>query len=546
MKKMKALTALLLAVTMICGLTACGSKETNTSESKATSESKTSEAQVGESQAETVVEEKKEPVTLEWFYRGNGLQQDTQLVEDRVNELLQEYPGLEHVTVHMNCYVGNEYQQAVTLAESSGQQIDILSTVSMTNWKQSVEDGSFMPLDDLLTDELKGTLPEWLWTKGTVDGQTYIIPTKQGVGNLGYGFIPAAYEKYFDTEAFKAATSARDIQAVADVLAAYLEAVRTGEGTDTKWLRSLGIHLTQGGTQGAYYEEPYDILSGNFILRNGSDTVEFRLTTDYAKTLYEISADWYEKGYIHPDVTSITEKDFFHSNMMNPASYVFSTNGGTGDEEYNSKVYSNSWGFDVKAIQIQDPLFILMDWAGGGQGIHSTCENPEEAMAFLEALNTGTEKGKELYNTIVFGIEGVHYTKDASDPERIETLEYTTDQGGTDTSYAALKWIIGNTENAYKNQAVSDEASAVADAHNNNPSNISSQLSGFTLKTSAVSTQLDQITSVVNEYSSTLKFGVMGADWTKTYDEFYAKLETAGLNDVLTEFQSQVDAFLSK
>ncbi len=542
MKKMKAVAAMLLSATMVFGLAACGSnQQTNTpatSESATTTESKV--------ESETPVVEKKDPVTLEWYYRGNGVQKDSQMVEDRVNELLAEYPGLEHVTVHMNCYIGSEYQQAVTLAESAGEQIDILSTVSMTDWKQSVENGTFMALDDLLSTEMKETLPEWLWPLGSVDGKIYMIPTYQNAGNNGYGFIPKAYEKYFDADAFKTAVDAKDIQAVADVLAAYLEAVRAGEGTDTKWLRSLGIHLTQNTTQGFYYEEPFDVLSGNFILKNDSDKVEFRLTTDYAKTLYSIAADWYEKGYIHPDVTSITEKDFFHGNMMNPASYVFSTNGAIGDEAYNDATYSNNWGFDVKSFQIQNTFFAANNWSAGGQGIHSTCKNPEEAMAFLEALNTGTEKGKELYNTIVFGIEGTHYTKDAKDPERIETIEYTGSQGGTDTSYAALKWIIGNTFNAYKNQAVADGSNELTIAFNENPSNISSKISGFALKVDKVSTQLDQINAVVKEYSTTLNNGVMGADWTKTYDEFYAKLETAGLNDVLTEFQSQVDAFLSK
>ncbi|MBO5959268.1 MAG: hypothetical protein J6Q65_04010, partial [Lentisphaeria bacterium] len=52
------------------------------------------------------------------------------------------------------------------------------------------------------------------------------------------------------------------------------------------------------------------------------------------------------------------------------------------------------------------------------------------------AMNCGSEIGKKIYNTMVFGIEGKHYNFVDKENDRIETVEYASSQGGVDTSYA--------------------------------------------------------------------------------------------------------------
>ena len=74
-------------------------------ESSATKESTDS---VTQQTVSSETEEPKEPVVLEWYYNGNGQQADTEEVEAAVNELLKEYPGLEHVSIKLNCFTGSE------------------------------------------------------------------------------------------------------------------------------------------------------------------------------------------------------------------------------------------------------------------------------------------------------------------------------------------------------------------------------------------------------------------------------------------------------
>ncbi len=538
-KTMKRAAGLMAAV-MLLGLAGCGSQET------------TESSQAQESDALPVSSEEaaepKEPVTLEWYYRGNGQQEDTEMVEQRVNELLKTYPGLEHVTINLNCSTSSEYQEHVTLAQSAGQQIDILNSVSLDFYEQ-VENGSYMPLDDLISDELRAELPEWLWKMGSVDGKIYMVPNYQQACNMGYLFTPKEYmDKYGDYDKIVSVLTDPDssYEDKMAVMEEYLMAVREGEG-DGKYLPSLPSRvLFETGTQGFYFRDYFDVVSGDFIVEAGSGQVTYKYATDMARQLCALSAQWYDAGIIHPDVLTVEASELRYENMLNPTSWILSYNGAIGDPETVAETYKNEWGFEVVAIPTQQQYYIQNSWAAGGNGISSTCEHPEEAIKFIEALTTGTEKGKEIYNTMVFGIEGVHYTRDENDPDRIETLEYSGTQGGIDTSYAAMKWIIGNTFYAYKNQAVSDENSAIALEVNEGDNTITSDLVGFVADTDSVSVQLDQIKAVTSEYRDTLLQGVLGEDgWEACYNEYIEKLKVAGMDEVIAEFQRQLDEFLA-
>ena len=158
-----------------------------------------------------------------------------------------------------------------------------------------------------------------------------------------------------------------------------------------------------------------------------------------------------------------------------------------------------------------------------------------------------TEEGTELYNMIVYGLEGTHWEWVDKANNEIKTLEYDGTQGGVDASYAAMKWIMGNTFHAYLNQGCAEGENEIAVEINTSEDNQKSAIMGLRISTDNIQTQLAQIKAVTTEYGPTLQHGVMGTDgWKAVYDEYLAKLEAAGLQDVLKELQSQVDAYLAK
>lgn len=237
---------------------------------------------------------------------------------------------------------------------------------------------------------------------------------------------------------------------------------------------------------------------------------------------------------------------FKEQNMMSTDTnrYVYSFSNGTGSSEYLTEFLSQSYGFDVVSIQLSD-YYAPAAYAAGGDGVAIMCEHPEEALKVIECMNI--ERGKEIYNTVVYGIEGTHWEFVDKEANTINTFGYDGPQRGSDYLYSAHKWTMGNTFNAYLNQGCSEETTEIAKEINESPTTIHSALAGISYDVTGISTQLEQITAIYTEYQQTLLNGSKGQDgWRAYYDEYVEKLQKAGLEEVLTEIQKQVDAFLAK
>ena len=140
--------------------------------------------------------ENAEKINLVYYYCGSGVQRDTQLVNDRINELLAQTPGMENVTVTLMPTLMNEYQQKLLLAMTAEEQVDIVSTfASSANINDDFRKGIYIPLDDLmaLIPDTVAELPEWILDYGKVDGKQYYIPTYQQNGNQRMLIIPEEY-----------------------------------------------------------------------------------------------------------------------------------------------------------------------------------------------------------------------------------------------------------------------------------------------------------------------------------------------------------------
>ena len=133
-----------------------------------------------------------EPVLITYYTQNSsGEQEYTQQVADKLSELLQA-KGI-NVKMELHPYAG-DYKTGFTLAQTSGQQIDIFTTYAL-DFTTEVENGSVMPLDDLLAahPETVAEVPEWLVKMGRVGGTQYYIPSYQQATNGYYFMAPNAY-----------------------------------------------------------------------------------------------------------------------------------------------------------------------------------------------------------------------------------------------------------------------------------------------------------------------------------------------------------------
>lgn len=464
-------------------------------------------------------------VTLRYIMAGPGKQLDSEKVWNEFNKKLKEYiPNLE---IKFEVFPMSDYKQKFMLMQTSREKIDIANTYSLT-YADEVRKGTFMKLDELVdknAEDLKGELPNWLWDYMKVDGSLYAIPSYQML-SVGFGvkLHKESAEKYLDINALTEALHSNNTftEKYYDIMENYLKALKSNNQ----------IYL--GYQTGMYITKGYESVLDYFMVKTDDENlkvVQF-FDTPEAKMYFDKMADWYKKGYIRSD--SLSANDASKKVGQKDGYAVWTDSIGYKQEEQDLSKYGN----DIINIPFDKDYYIPSTNAAGGTAIMSKCQNPELAVRFLDLLNS--QKGKELHNMLVYGIEGDHYNKLAED--RIKT-EY--DGNPTSNSrYGLYKWIVGNTELSYDTQT---ELPGFKGWVFNvvNASEKRSKLIGFVPQTAQISSKLAQISAVKEEFRKSLASGSL-ENHEQVYKDFIDKMNKAGSQEVINELQKQVDEFLSK
>lgn len=536
----KKLIALLCGMVMTVSLIACGSNDTKKSSEVSTTQSKTAEASKTESVS---VEEPKEPVELVyWYCNGTGKQEYTQKVEDELNAYLAETEGYEHITIRL---MPNDSQYATnfSLAQTSGEQIDLISTAGMTT-SQLIADGSLMPLDDLIAgnSEITADLPDWFVELGKENGVTYYVPNYQQCANQYFWYTPTEYFEGcgYTVEEVEEILQSKDFDRIAAFYEEYILGVRELTGTETKYIDGTKISDPRLWIQPSQSLKTFTWTS---LLYWDEEAQEVKFS-DFNENIvagFKKNAEWYEEGIIYENCLN-TEGYYSTSVLLADASVVFFHDQNYGSNEMVGQTYAATRGHETTAINVHDSIYLPNTNAAGGVGISSTCEHPEEAAKVLALLFNS--KYEYFYNTLCYGLEGVHYEK-LSD-EEVKTLEFDGTQGGAETTYCYHKWRGGNTFNAWRNQSMTAaQEEYIINEINESEDAVQSSLMGFTFDLSGVEDEIAQCTTVAKEYNESLMYGIMGANVDVYYQEYVDKMEAAGIQTILDELNAQAQAYLS-
>lgn len=490
----KRVLSLLLAGVMTMGLlTGCGSDATENSQTP--NESKTENS--AESKEETSTEE--ETVTVKWLMWGDKAKDHDMVMED-LNKKLKEKINVE---LDLELIPAGEFNDKVKLASTAGEEFDIVFTASWrNNFVENVSRDAFLPLDELIAEygkEMDEAIPDWLMTVGQVDGTQYAIPNQQITAKqLGFMVQKEYAEKYgLTATSFK---SARDIEPFLD------EIVKNEPEMFPIDMRQTYVDLT------------YDTFANNLAAIK-LDSTDLKIESMYTAVLDEgarLLNDWYQKGYIRQDVATVTD----NTADVKANRYVCTLN-----------TYKPGWGAEQTAKLGKDYIDIPIEGAyvGSTSGIETmtainvNSKNPEAAMKLLNLVYTD----KEIFNELLFGIEGVHYNKTGDNS--IEPISDTY-------AYGTMAWALGNQFNAYLLPGQEEDLWTKTDELNRTAT--VSPLRGFTFNPENVQAELAQLAAVVAEFKN-------GEYITDDIEQFIvdrtAKLEAAGLNTVLEEVQRQVD-----
>ena len=472
-----------------------------------------------------------EKVTLRWVFPGPGKQKDSEEVWAAFNEKLKEY--LPNTTVNFEVYPVAEYADNWRLLAASGEVIDLAWMGYVQDVAAEINKGSYMALDDLLNDSpIVKQLPDWLMNLAKFDGKQYGIPNFQNVADVRMGiripkeFVDKGYIDPVQAEQIFTQYGVNSKESY-DVIEQYMAKLKE-KGELRLGASTFSLSFAPGDRHGSL-GSPFT-LRGDFKDASSLKVVNM-FDTPEMKLMYDTAADWFKKGYIRKDILSVQNP---RTDEGKPDGYVYWIHNVSANQ---ANFDSERYGFPIEVIPMEQEDFITRPIYNTMTGITRTSKNPERAMQLLELMHT--KEGKELYNLLVWGLEGKHCNK--KENGRIETIGYAG-QGTADANYGLWKWVMGNTANSYETQADPENFNQMwqklnEDAHK-------SPVLEFKPNSESVKTEIAQVQAVVKEYNLSLQSGAL-PDHEKQYADFVEKMKKAGSDKVVTEYQRQLEQFIS-
>ena len=546
--KKKALCLLLAMIMVLSILAGCTSKPAETPDTPAASEpaadntANTPEEQPAEQPEEPALEQK----TIQLMITGSGKQANSDKVWAAFNEQLQQY--VPNTTVEFIDVSFDEYSEKFSQILASGEGVDLAWTGWLINTPQNIADGNLMPLDDLLAEYGQGIVDvlgeNVVEVHRNADGNIYYLPSWQGLcgERRGWLVVTEIAELAGDTwiDDTKAAlnkwrnnySGIEDFQAVLDQATKYLaaakEAGKLGAGINTG--RAFGWSMYNGmysflGVGGAEIGITY--CDGTFTVKDGVAGEHYKL---YAKTM----ADWYKEGYIRSDIMSVDTSTLTmpKNGEITDTTYVFSCDPYLTEADQEAAIADA--GMDMTYLPIEENAYLIL---GGdtSYAIPYCADEPERAMMVLNAIYSQPD----LYNTLIYGIEGEDYTKNA---DGTITTSYVGASPTADDSYGIQRWIIGSCKNALINNGT--DPNYYADLEALEATAQVNPFLNFTFDRTNVEGICASILNVYYEYGPQIDNGVAGDNWEELYNNYMAARKDAGIEELVTEFQNQLNAYI--
>lgn len=459
-----------------------------------------------------------EPVTLKWYVVGTP-QDDQTTVFAEANKTFQEKLN---TTVGIDIIDWGSFDEKLKMAIATGEEFDMCFTSSWANpYVSSAQKGAFVALDELLPvygQNILAQVPEHYWDAVKIKGEIYAVANYQITAiQRGVSFPKDIAEKYnLDTGAIKK---------MAD-LTPYFETIKENEPDMVPFL-GMGTGGVANMPELCDFEAGFiiDYVQGNsnipIAIRVNDDslTVFNAVESDEFMEYCKMARDWYEKGYVRKDAASIQDGK---AEVRSGKYAAFGTGVGPGSAEGEGEIA----GFPIVQAATVPPYVNTGSIQAALTAISKTSKNPERAMMVLDLLF----EDKELYNTLCYGIEDVHYTK-ISDI----TLKTADDSGYN----PGIAWVFGSWFNAMLLEGQSadlwDQIKVINETAN------TSGLLGFVYDSENVKNEYAQISALMSEYLPGLLTGSLNPE--EKIPELLGRMKSAGIDAMIDDANAQIVAW---
>ena len=526
----KRLLCLVLAFVMMFSLIACGGEGTTSgNETVSNGQEIVSDDQGNQLSApEAAIQARKDsgeyPTIVMAFASFTGPSDGAARVNAAIKKYTEEIYG---ISLEINNYDLGSWVQQMQLAFTSGEQIDLYSSVIL-GYSNMVNLGATINLEEngLLETYGQGIIDTIGWDyieTCRLNGEVHGVPnlkefangtggvfiSKQFLDGIGYDYEAVIAEQAGKVGFVLDNTIKADYDMVTEIFAQLKAAypdktVLSANGYD---YHVISVDPAGGDSFGVLFADSTDL-----VLENLYESEEW---LEYVQHVYK----WNQAGYISPDALTDSEDATVKIQAGEIMAWISNTKPDQ-TEAYEDLPAGSAICFMLgdyfsKSTGVND-----MPWCIG-----SGCEDPVAAMQILNALYTDPV----LLNLLALGEEGIDYVRNEDGtvglPEGVtaDQIEYSL----------GVVWEMPNQFLAYSAGDAWEKYNAM------NTSAVKSPAAGFIFDNSSVQNEQVALNNVIAEYYKQIMYGFV--DPAEAVPEMIAKLKAAGYDTYVAEKQRQLN-----
>ncbi len=451
-------------------------------------------------------------------------------VQEKINELTE---SAINVHVNLQWFDAGTYGTTVPMMIQGGDDLDLMmfTPVPSASFASFKSAGQLMDITDLLNEYGQDILS----VQGDLINGCAVNGSIYGVGNYGgkggYEVMLIRKDVLEEVNRVEDAENAKSWSDIEDIMKDVVAAGYTGFiNTDDQGTVLYPSGFLNGPDAFADNKCTDTLGDGYGLVATDADTdtVVCKYLTDDYKEKAERVARWYDEGLIYKDATNA--KDYGDTLLKNDTGVAKVVEG----DGATLQTVSAGTGHEYVEIRICTKEVMTGSCTKFGYGVPVTAKNPEAAIKYLNFIYTS----EEAMNTLTWGIEGRDWV--------LNDEGYATYPDGVaadSVQYHTGDFLYGNQSiTALWEGSVMTREQQIAQIQE---SGISKYF-GFQLDNEGLENTLTACSNVVQQYISTLQSGAAGeSGWESTYNDFADALKAAGIDDLISAYQTQLDDWLA-
>lgn len=511
----KKLAALVVAVSLVCGLlSACagGAKKAEGTNSPSASPSAPAASSSG-GETEGKEDPPAEKITLTFVTPGSE-PTDAQKRWDAINKKMAD-DGL-NIEIEFTFIGWDAWEQKTNLMLSTGEAFDNITVMEdLIKTAVYAGRGAILPIDEYLDKypNLKAAYPENVWENMRINGKIYAVPVFYREWANDYEEM--SYRKdLLDKHGLPVPSTVQEMIETADK-------IKQAENDPNLFIVQKPVNVMHM-IHREYDAYPFNIID-DLIYVDQQGNVKSWVETPEFKQDHLYFRDMYKRGLIHPDVLTLPLDQITKPTQDGNALFAM---GNVNENIVQISAAKPEAVYEVFRFAPDKPK--MRPLLGNANAIPKTSKNPEAMIQFFDWLYSAQEN----YDLLVYGFEG-DWFKDLG-PGLMEKLRPV----GTEVEFS--EWKVGNYKYV---RFPSNLPASLIQSRKIDESVVNAINLGFVFDTEPVSVEYANLLAEIKTSVYPLKMGV--AEFDKFYPQALDKLKKAGLDKVVAAYNEQFQAWLA-